>query len=68
MDNDKMLAEIYTDIKWIKNELNELKEDTKQQLKEHDERIAKLEEFKYKVMGALIVIYFVVSGILVYLR
>ena len=68
MDNDKMLAEIYTDIKWIKNELNELKEDTKQQLKEHDERIARLEEFKYKVMGALIVIYFIVTGILVYLR
>lgn len=63
-----MLAEIYTDIKWIKNELNELKEDTKQQLKEHDERIARLEEFKYKVMGALIVIYFIVTGILVYLR
>jgi len=68
VDNDKMLAEIYTDIKWIKNELNELKEDTKQQLKEHDERIARLEEFKYKVMGALIVIYFIVTGILVYLR
>ena len=68
MDNDKMLAEIYTDIKWIKDEIKELKEDTKQQLKEHDERIARLEEFKYKVMGALIVIYFIVTGILVYLR
>ena len=68
MDNDKLLAEIYTDVKWIKDEIKELKEDTKQQLKDHDDRIAKLEEFKYKVMGALIVIYFIVSGILIYLR
>lgn len=63
-----ILSEIRNDIKWIKEELKEMKNKTNEQLKEHDERIQKLEEFKYKVMGALIVLYFVISGIIIYLR
>jgi len=63
-----LLIEIHTDIKWIKKELEEMKESTREQLKEHDERIAKLEEFKYKVVGALVVIYFIVMVMMALMR
>lgn len=63
-----ILSEIRNDIKWIKEELKEMKYKTQKQLDDHDKRIQKLEEFKYKIIGALIVIYFVVSAIIVYFR
>ena len=68
MDNIEVaLAEIKNDLKWIKERLEELKDDTQKRLDDHEQRIAKLEEFKYKTLGAILVVYAIISLIAAYI-
>jgi len=51
-DDKELLTEIATDVKWIRQEL----EDFRDEINNHEERIRDLEKFKYEITGALIFI------------
>lgn len=62
-DIEEKIAEIYTDVKWIKKELVDIHND----YMNHEQRIRNLEKFRSEVIGALTVISFIVSIIIGYL-
>ena len=51
-DDKELLTEIATDVRWIRRELESLREE----INNHEERIRDLEKFKYEITGALIFI------------
>jgi len=63
-DPRAIIAEMYTDIKWIKNEIKAIKAETKEELKKHANDIEDLKRFKHMVVGALTVIYILIGWLL----